>query len=235
MILATGGGYRYYVCGKYMRGTVNACPGNRVPESVLDETVLNHIVNQLATPDAIKSHVTEAFHRWTEKGSTGSAHIIRLSTELQEVRIAIQRQFSFIENGEVESPEKERLVTDRLKELRSRESEIGTEIKDLKSRQVQSPPPYVYKKENLERIVETMKASLKDRNTPDASKLVRILVDGILVNGRDLLIKGKLANLAVMVANGPAEKNNAITCLPQVIALDYSWLREQDSNLRPSG
>ena len=85
--------------------------------------------------------------------------------------------------------------------------------------------------ESIRAIQGSLKELFLAPNSGVAKRYVHYLVDEIVVNGTDVHILGN----TTAFHNTLAQKDNVRTGDSPVLTLGHVWLRDQDSNLGPSG
>lgn len=229
MTLATGKGYRYYLCSQKARGTKKACPGNRIPEGKLDALVLNHLSERVLESINFRELV-KGFLRSRRKSESGlRTKMEDLNAKIEEVKARKAKIFAAIEEGGIEYD----LLGPRLRELQTEEDTLERQKENLWPGSNPEVPPYLFKKDSLTHAREVVLLSLRDGKAPVARKMLRTLVDEVRVCDKTVQIKGKKAAL-VGLALGQ-KKEACDNHFEKVIARGSSWLRDQDSNLGHGG
>lgn len=229
MTLATGKGYRYYVCTSYTHGTVKSCPGNRTPEQVLDSVVLDHLCSRVLDSVNFRSLVVDFARKRKKSRPDIKAKLAAVDAEIAEMKGRTQKLLDAIEEGKIDHE----LVSERLRANNGHLVSLERKKENLWHQSNPEIPPHLYRAESLEKAREWVSRALRDPKEPVAKKLLRFLVKEVVVDGDQIRLVGKKAAMASIAAQ--EEKNACVNHLPAVIARGIEWLREQDSNLRHGG
>ena len=118
-------------------------------------------------------------------------------------------------------------LTERSNRLQAQRQEILTEIAGIQRNE--EIPKTLLSPNNVRAFSRGLKEKMLDPVSPFAKQYLRLLVDEIRVEEKEVRIRGSHAKLAQAMA----QKNPGT---PEgVPRFGYAWLPGQDSNLQPSG
>ena len=224
---AKSGAYRYYNCSTYVRKGKSVCEGNRVPQHELEQQILEHLANKLFTVERIREIVRQVAKELAKFKRRNRGKVQHLQRELEGLRLKVRRHYEAIEEGAVDLT----VVGDRLRELKSEESELVQRIEE-----VQGPkqiPPYLFKADRLHAIQETLHDVFVGNEHGLAKRYLNLLLEKIELEGNEVRLLGNAAALCSLgLAENKGETVKQADSVPPVV---LSWLPGADSNHQPTG
>ena len=223
MTLATGKGgrYRYYKCNTRIGKGIDYCQSDNLPMQKLDALVLNSLVDRVFTAARVRLMLEALAKHAKESGKQQQRQLATLNQELAAVTQGMERLYAGIEQGVIKLDDKLRQRTDQL---RAQRQAILTEIAGVKAQA--TLPARVLQQKHIDAFTKLLRAKLLE-NGLVAKEYLRLLVQEIRVNKREVKITGSYAALAQAVAGNLGDSTGVPRFAPK-------WLPDQGSNLRPA-
>ena len=224
MTLATGKGgrYRYYKCNTRIAKGITYCTSGNVPMEKLDGLVLASLADKVFTPSRIQA-MLQGLQRDIKASRTGQDEALRtLTKELDQIGKATERLYEAVEQGVLELNDS---LTTRSHKLQARRQTILTEIAGLKTQT--GLPTALLRPKHIEAFTQSLKTKLVG-NRGFAKEYLRLLVDEIRVERKEVMLRGRYTALAHAVADA-----NPST-LGRVPRFAPNWLPDLGSNQGPA-
>ena len=224
MTLVTGksGRYRYYKCtSRHSQGN-HACTSQNLPMDKLDKLVLNQLADRIFAPQRLQAMVAGLRSRTRQARDSQQERVNQLNRELKKVDERKQRLLDAIESGVIELDETVRHRAQTLKA--AREALI---VESAGVRRDQALPIGQIKASQVEAFGKALRKRLLSKDSGLAKAYLGILVDEIVVNGREATVKGSYATLAAAIQQ---EKMGTANQVPSFM---LDWRARHDSNVRP--
>ncbi|WP_072909503.1 recombinase family protein [Malonomonas rubra] len=225
MTLATGKGgkYRYYKCTTRINRNKQACDSSSIPVETLDRLILDAISDKVFTPQRVAAMLRMLQEQVKNSRSKHDGELLSLKKELAQVEQSLSRLYEAIENGLVALDE---TLKQRTQNNQYKRQEILTEIarvkKESESDFDQLGP------ENVLLFCNALKAKLHDSSSNFGKNYLKLLIEDITVDGKEVRITGSYAALA-----GALEKTKAGDS-SRVPTFGVVWLPLLGSNQRQS-
>ena len=217
MTLATGKGgrYRYYKCNTRIGKGIDYCQSENLPMQKLDALVLNTLADRVFTAARVRLMLEALARHAKESGKEQQRQLATLNRELAAVSQGMERLYAGVEKGVLKLDDTLRQRTDQLQAQRQA---ILTDIAGLKSKT--TLPAYVLQQKHIDAFTKLLRAKLLE-NGPFAKEYLRLLVQEIRVNKREVKITGSYHALAQAVAGNPNDATGvprfAPKWLPEVV------------------
>jgi len=185
-----GGAYRYYRCTRRSNIGNNLCDTPNIPVDDMNALVLRTLKQKIFTADRIKSILDELCKSLTaEHGNVDSQHR-KLAKELSDVNAQLIRLSILFEQ--------EALPIETLKErsatLAAKQSSIKQRIDDLSHRRNMRPMEAT--PEVLDAFCRRVQAKFNELESGFAKEYLKLFVNEIVVNDKNLTITGNAASMA---------------------------------------
>ena len=195
MTLATGKGgrYRYYKCNTRIGKGVDYCKGGNVPMQKLDDIVLTSLADRVFTVARVKVMLEALARHVKENRSEQDRQLQALTKDLAELNRGTERLYEGIEKGLLKLDD---TLRDRTHKLQVRRQDILTEMAGLKTQT--ALPASLLRQKHIEAFTRALRVKLLG-NRAFAKEYLRLLVDEIRVNKRDVKLTGSYDALASAV------------------------------------
>jgi site-specific DNA recombinase len=225
MTLATGKGgrYRYYKCSTRIKKGVG-CESQNIPMERLDNLVLKSLAERVFNPQRVRRMLTSMRERMKASRGWQGEKLKKLSRELDEVQKRMDRLYEAVEKGLLSLDPS---LTERAHKLSARRQSILTEIAGIKREQ--EIPLKMIAETHVDAFCRALKSKFFDRESNFGKEYLKLLVDEIRVQQRQVSIRGSYSALAHVVST---KKLGNPEWVPSFGGI---WLPGQDSNLQPSG
>ena len=225
MTLATGKGgqYRYYKCTTRIKKGVG-CDSENVPMEKLDNLVLKSLGDKVFTPRRVRNMLKALMQRMKRSQGGQAEKLRRLNRELDEVQKGLDRLYEAVEKGLLPL---DPTLTERAHKLNARREAILIEIAGIKREQ--EIPLKMIGEAQVEGFCRALKSKFFNRASNFGKEYLKLLVDEIRVQGREIIIRGSYLALALVVGTKKLGNRGEVPSFGDI------WLPGQDSNLQPSG
>src|SRR5690348_6250895 len=223
MTLATGKGgrYRYYKCNTRIGKGIDYCTSKNLPMQKLDAMVLNSLADRVFTAARVRLMLEALARQAKDSGREQQRQLETLNRELAAVTRGMKRLYEGIETGVLKLDDTLRQRTDKLQAQRQA---ILTDIARLKTKA--TVPAHILQKKHIDAFTRLVREKLLE-NGAFAKEYLRLLVQEIRVNKREVRITGSYAALAQAAAGNPDDVMGVPRFAPK-------WLPDQGSNLGPA-
>ncbi|MGB3719470.1 MAG: recombinase family protein [Hyphomicrobiaceae bacterium] len=213
--------YYYYYCSRRMKEGSLACRGARMRMDKLDNIVLGEVAGRVLNPERLKAMLDAYVRTALEREDRNRERLRQLQQDHKETEAGIARLLELVEKGLFEAEDAS--LRERLVNLRFRRDELAQEIKDLQKRLVQAEPTLT--PEKVGQIAVMLREKLY-QGPPDLRQAyVRLILNEVSVDGREIRISGSKALLARAAAKGLG------TTSPSVPSFVREWRTQEDLNL----
>jgi site-specific DNA recombinase len=192
MTLATGKGgrYRYYKCTTRIKKGVG-CDSRNVPVEKLDDLVLRSLADKVFTPKRVGGMLKGLMERMKRSRGGQTERLKKLNKELDEVQKGLDRLYEAVEKGLLSL---DSTLTERAHKLKSRREGILIEIAGIKREQ--EIPLKVIAERQVDGFCRALRSKLFDRASNFGKEYLRLLIDRIEVQQRQVHIRGSYSALA---------------------------------------
>ena len=225
MTIATGKGgrYRYYKCTSRINAGPSTCTSGNLPMEKLDQLILDAMAEKVFTPERVALMLKEFRDRLKSSRDKHDDALYQLKKELDAVQQATERLYEAVEQG---LPFNDSLK-ERVHKHQARRQDILIQMAGLK-RQKQMPLTQLGAK-NVSAFCQALKDKLRDRESHFGKEYLRLLVEEIRIEGKEVRIKGSYSALAGML------QKTKVGVLEGVPTFGDDWLPGPDSNQRQGG
>jgi len=191
MTLATGKGgqYRYYKCTTRIKKGVG-CESKNIPMERLDNLVLKSLAERVFNPKRVRRMLTSLRERMKASRGNQGEKLKKLSRELDEVNKRTDRLYEAVEKGLLSLDPS---LTERAHKLSARRQSILTEIAGIKREQ--EIPLKVIAERQVDAFCRALRSKLFDRASNFGKEYLKLLVDEIRVQGKQISIRGSYSAL----------------------------------------
>lgn len=223
MTIATGKGgkYRYYKCTSRINLGKNTCSSGNLPMAKLDQLILEAVSEKVFTPERVALMLNEFRSNLKQSRSQHDDKLRALKKELDAIQQATDRLYEAVELGMLPMGNS---LKERAHKHQARRQEVLTEMAGLR-RQKEMPISQLGPKK-IDAFCKALKQRLQDKGTNFGKEYLRLLVDEIKVEGKEVRLRGSYGAVA-----GLLNKTKAGS-LERVPTFGGSWLPELDSNQR---
>jgi site-specific DNA recombinase len=196
MTLATGKGgkYRYYKCtSRIKKGT--KCESRNVPTEKLDSLVLNSLGDKIFTPVRVRHMIKEVQSRFLKSKGRHEGELLKLNRRLEDIKRGLERLYDAVEKGLLST---DSILQERAHRLSAERQAILTEIAGI--RRQQAIPDQTLTDRNIEVFCGTLRSKLLNKKSNFGKGYLKLLVDEIRVEGREVKIRGRYSALAQAVS-----------------------------------
>ena len=190
----------------------------------LDQLILETVAERVFTPGRVEAMLKEFRERLKNARSKHDDQLGKLKKELDAVQAATDRLYEAVENGFLPM---DVTLKERVHKHQARRQEILTEMAGLR-RQGEMPLSQLGPKK-IEAFCKALKEKLQDRSTQFGKEYLRLLVEEIRVEGKEIRIRGNYAALAGMLDKTKAGFPEGVP------AFGRDWLPNPDSNQGQGG
>ncbi len=224
MTIATGKGgrYRYYKCSSRSRRG-SACHNTNAPMPTVDRLVLSSLSDRVFTEERVLKMLRELKDGRSHSRQDQRTFLRELGAELEKNRQATERLYEAVEAGLLP---KDATLTERAQKLNARRQEILTEMAGIK-REAEMPEKML-SPQNVRAFCGALRKRLADPGSGFGKQYLRLLVNEVRVNGKNILMRGSYEALGHAVAQKDLGTPEGV---PRFI---QAWRAWEDSNLRPA-
>jgi site-specific DNA recombinase len=225
MTLATGksGKYRYYKCVRKTSMGAGSCDSRNQAMDELDGMILDLLAERLFIPERVASLLGILRRRLKDEVASQQPRLRRLDTELREVTTRIERLYEAVESGVLPA---DTTLQERVQKHKARREEILLERASMERRK--EIPLRNLKSDHIEAFCLALRAKIRDKGSHFSREYLRLLLDEIVVDGREVIIRGQYRNLVGAIQEKPGNSKR----VPSFVT---DWLPGTDSNHQPSG
>jgi site-specific DNA recombinase len=197
MTLGTGksGRYRYYMCSRKNREGEAACRGRRLPESLLDGLVIDHLAEVLFGPDRLRAVLEDAINAERAACDKAPLKLDRLTRRKSDLEGRIARMHRAIELGTVEFDNAD--FTGRLKGLKGERAEVELAIVSLRNAATEFPPLTPIR---LRAFSGALCLALRNGEARTRRAYLRYFLERVIVHKREIKLVGHKGKLAAAYA-----------------------------------
>ncbi len=227
MTLATGKGgkYRYYKCSNRILKGKDTCTSDNLPTEQVDRLVLSSLADRVFNPVRVRSILQHLRRRLDQSQATHDSKVKELTKELDGVQQRSQKLYDAVEKGLLPM---DPTLTERAHKLQAQRQALLAEISGV--RRLKQIPVKALGEKKVQVFVAALRERLLNKDRVFSKKYLKLLVEEIRYQDRQLVMKGSYAAVAKIV--GESKRG---TLQGEVPTFDLDWLPGQDSNLRPAG
>ncbi len=221
MTLATGksGRFRYYKCTRKINNGTGACTTNNVRMEKMDQLVMEVLAKRIVTPERVTILLNEVNKTLRGNGATQKEQTRKLTAELDEANIGINRLYEAVEKGAISL---DSTLQERLNILKTKRQTLLNQTANLKRQQ--AFPLSQIEKPQIREFCSKLSRSLLDSNSPIGKKYLKLFVKKVVFMGGEVRIEGVNSGLL------QALKNTELGTHKKVPSSVQGWLPSADSN-----
>jgi site-specific DNA recombinase len=217
------GQYRYYTCSRRATRGETVCQGQSIRMEKLDGIVLDALERRLLQPERLTELLSAFLDQSDASNAKRRQDLILLRTEKTNTEGAINRLYELVEQGlavPTDASFAERLTRQRQR-LEMLTADIALLERQLAKEQRRITP------EVIDRFGTLLRTNLRAGDPALRQGYVRLMVDDVQVNGKEIHIRGSKKALEHAVL--------ATASRPQGMVPSFArkWCARQDSNLWP--
>jgi DNA invertase Pin-like site-specific DNA recombinase len=196
MTIATGKGgkYRYYKCTSRINLGKNTCNSGNLPMAKLDQLILEAVSEKVFTPERVALMLNEFRSNLKQSRSKHDDTLRKLKKELDAIQQATDRLYEAVEQGMLPMGN---TLRERAHKHQTRRQEVLTEMAGLR-RQKEMPIAQLGPKK-IETFCKALKQRLQDKESNFGKEYLRLLVDEIKVEGKEVRLRGSYGAVAGML------------------------------------
>ena len=218
------GRYRYYKCTTRLNKNVAGCDSLNLPRDKADRLVLSALAERVFTPTRVGLMLRELQRRRRAARTVENSRVLKLRKQLDGATDALERLYEATERKILYGRHTLRAHVQRL-QARRQDVLLGlAQARDRARMGLEKIDPA-----KIGAFCEALKDRLRDPASGFGKAYLRLLVDEIRLDGRELNIRGSYCRLADAI--GLLEK----TKLGEVPSFVRDWRARQDLNPRPPG
>lgn len=224
MTLSTGksGAYRYYKCTSRRAQGNHACTSRNLPMAKVDETVVARLIEQVLEPDRLQGLMEGLRQRIQSGKDSRREKVAELERQLKHLEDRQNRLLDAIESGIVDLDE---TTHRRSQQIRTAREALLIQISE--ARRSALPPAIEFlKPSQVDLFGLALRRLLQNKDSSLVKSYVQLLIDEVIVNDDDALIRGSYAALANVLQQMKTGTN-------QVPAFMQDWCARRDSNPPP--
>ena len=227
MTLATGKGgkYRYYKCSNRILKGKDTCTSGNLPTEQVDRLVLSSLADRVLTVPRVRAMLERLRQRLSQSQASHDSKVKHLTKELAIVQQRSQHLYEAVEKGLLPM---DSTLTERANKLQAQRQALLTDIAGL--RRLKHMPLDALGEKKIRAFTTALRERLIEKDRVFSKKYLKLLVEEIRYQNRQLVMKGSYAALARVV--GESKRG---TPQGEVPTFGLDWLPGQDSNLRPAG
>lgn len=209
MTLATGKGgrYRYYKCTRRINEGAGACDSANIPMERLDTLILEALAERVFTPSRVEAIMHELKKLLEREGASEKRELSSMKGNLKEVEQSLERLYEAVEKGFLPL---DISLKERAQRHKARREEILVEMGRLRGKK--EMPLRALSRKNLQSFCRALKEKLKDRTVSLGKDYLRLLVDEIRIEGKEVSIKGGYGAIGVLAANKKGRQKRGQVC-----------------------
>lgn len=215
------GRYRYYKCTTRINKGATQCTSRNLNRDKIEAAVLSLLADIVFTPNRIAIMLRELSKRLRASRTVENVRLIELTRELGDINKGTQRLYEAVEKGLIPLDSS---LQDRSQRLQARRHEVLIEIASIKDKGALSLQSLT--SAHTEAFARALRARLLDTETGFGKAYVKLLVDEIRLDGKELRVKGSYKALAQAFAHTKGGK------LGEVPSSIPDWRGGWDSNPR---
>ncbi len=224
MTIATGKGgrYRYYKCSGKINDLArgSSCTNGNVPMEKLDTLILQAVANRVFTPERVEVMMKELQKNLKHSRTEHAEQLKELTKELDALKGQTDRLYEAVEKGLLPL---DGTLQERVHKHQTRRQELLTEMAGLR-RQKELPFSLLGRKQ-VNAFCAALKEKLQDRGSNFGKEYLRLLVDEIRVDKKEVRLSGSYAAMAGALSM--STKPALFSGVPSFVPV---WLPSADSN-----
>jgi site-specific DNA recombinase len=229
MTLRTGknGAYRYYTCSTKARIGKTGCIGITVPESKLDDAVIDHLQRRLLHADRLEVLLGNVLDRRSEWVERRRSHVTELRQRATAASAKLVRLYEALEEGIADTRDQD--LKDRMRELATARDEARADA-DRAEAAIEKLGPMLTP-ERLQTFAQATKERLRAEDGSYRREHVRAVAQRVeVLSTTEIQIMGNRTDLLRTLAASAGDHSGIL----EVRSFKPKWRARNDSNVRPS-
>ncbi len=225
MTLATGKGgkYRYYKCANRNLKGNDTCTSDILATERVDRLVLSSLADRVFTASRVRAMLDSLRTRLRTSQATHDGKLKRLTKELDSIQHRSNQLYEAVEKGLLPM---DGTLTERAHTLQAQRQALLTDIAGI--RRLKRMPLDALGEKKVQVFMAVLRERLLEKDRIFSKKYLKLLVEEIRYQNRQLVMKGSYAALARVVGGGTKG-----TPQGEVPTIGLDWLPMNDSNLQP--
>jgi len=223
MTLATGksGAYRYYKCTRKRNEGRHACNSRNLPMEKVDQIVIEQLASRILAPDRVQKMMESLRQRIQARKDVRQERIFELERQLKAQDERQHRLLDAIESGIVELDE---LTHQRMQNIKTAREALTIQIAEERCSGTMPREIEYLKPSQVDLFAKALRSKLLSKDTSLAKAYIGLLVDEVVVNDDEAVIKGSYAALAQGLHQMKMGTNNLVPTFM------HDWRARRDSN-----
>ena len=228
MTIATGKGgrYRYYKCSNRINNLArgNTCQNNNIPMAKLDGLILEAVANRVFTPERMEVMMKELQHNLKNSRSDHDEQLKKLTKELEAVKQQQNRLYEAVEKGLLPM---DGTLQERVHKHDARRQVVLTELAGLR-RQKELPLAQLGRK-HIHAFCAALKEKLRDKASNFGKDYLKLLVNEIRVEKKEVRLTGSYASLAgaLNMSTKPGQLSRVPSFVPVWLPIIWNMKRQK--------
>jgi DNA invertase Pin-like site-specific DNA recombinase len=196
MTLATGKGgkYRYYKCSSRIIKGKDTCTSDNLPTEQVDRLVLSSLADRVFTASRVRAMLDSLRTRLGASQATHDGKLKRLTKELDSLQHRSTQLYEAVEKGLLPM---DSTLTERANKLQAQRQGLLTEIAGL--RRLKQMPLEALGEKKIHAFTMALRERLFEKDRVFSKKYLKLLVEEIRYQNRQLVMKGNYSALARVV------------------------------------
>ena len=203
----------------------DTCTSDNLPTEQVDRLVLSSLADRVLTAPRVRTVLERLRQRLSQAQASHESKVKQLTKELHTVQQRSQQLYEAVEKGLLPM---DSTLTERAHKLQAQRQALLTEIAGV--RRLKQMPVEALGEKKVLAFTAALRERLVEKDRIFSKKYLKLLVEEIRYQNKQLVMKGSYAALARVV--GESKKG---TPKGEVPTFGLDWLPGQDSNLRPAG
>ena len=222
LTLATGksGAYRYYQCTRKRNQGIHACPSRNLPMDKVDQSIIELILDRVLQPQRLQTMMEELRKRIQNSKGAQQDKVSEFQRQLKNVEDRQLRLLDAIESGIVDLDE---TTQRRSQQLKQAKDALHIQITEARTSVIPPAIEFLWPSQ-VNTFGNALRRLLQDKDSTLIKSYVRLLVDEIVVQDDEAVIRGSYAALA-----NALQQMKMGTC-NQVPTVIPNWCARRDSN-----
>jgi site-specific DNA recombinase len=225
---ARGPVYRYYRCNRALRTGQIACEGKPIPETVLDNMVLDEIEANLLQGDRLGLVLGRLKNEISKEMEESNVRLAALRQEVGKAKTIYSNLLSVASHAD--DLRSDPTLIERITEAQGKAKRLQRALESQMSDSNEENEPTI---DQIEQFATVMREHLKSEDRRFAKSFLNIILSDIVVDADNVIITGRVSELSRTVAKMDVD-NLGDRAEPAVHRYRRRWCPRRDSNSRPS-
>ena len=196
MTLATGKGgkYRYYKCSNRILKGKDTCTSDNLPTEKVDRLVLSSLADRVFTASRVRVMLESLRKQLSQSRASQDGKLKQLTKELDRVQQSSQKLYEAVEQGLLPL---DSTLTERANKLQAQRQALLTDMAGL--RRLKQIPVEALGEKKIHAFIRALRERLLEKDSVFSKKYLKLLVEEIRYQNRQLVMKGSYTALVRMV------------------------------------